>query len=1081
MAITVTQTKIIVPRRRKEILSRNRLNAFLNDLLDYKLLLMAAPAGYGKTSLLVDWVYKNDLPVCWYALDPLDQDLGRFISHLLASISREFPEFGWQSRAAVENNTKANLDIEGIITAIVNDAYENIKEHFAIVLDDFHSVDASDKINEFVNRFVNEMDENCHLILASRTLLSLPDLPLMVGRSMVKGLSFDELAFRADEIQALLEQNYQQKISDEVAVELQSDTEGWITGLLLSAQTMWNGMEDRIQVARASGVGLYDYLAQQVLDQQSPLVRDFLLKTSLLEEFDTELCQSVLGEPPPGFLWIDLIGDVLQNNLFVLPVGDKGTWLRYHQLFRDFLQDQIFSENREQALSILQQLAQVYTHANTWEKAYEIYQRIEDQDGVIELIERAGTSMLKNRQLNLLNTWLDHFTPNQIESRPRLLSLQGSLNILFGQVGLGISRLDQAEIKLAESGDRLELALLTVRRSTGHGFMGNYQKALLDADKALAIVEEDPELQDVYAEALRLKGLGYYRLGDLGRAVEYLKDALQLFRSLSNPLNEAITHGDLGLAYMDSGNLTAALTHNEKAFKYWDRIGNVTRKVTVLNNIGVLHHLRGEYARASKRLNETLILAQKSGNLRIEAYALASIGDLYAELDAFDAAEEAYRLAREISMRINNQRLLIYTDLSSASVHWRNGNADKADEKLKTSENLIRKSDSTYEKGLFELISGQIALERGDGKLAISCLQSAIDYFERGGQDAEAIQTYLSLSRAYFDLGDLNRSLSCLMYALKLGQDSNCMHTLLVASRGAEKIFQASTVPVDLKPQIKQLEKQVKELEKRIPEFRRIIRRQGMVISIERAPRIKIQALGSSQVWLDGEPVSVPEWRVQKTVRELFFLLLANPDGLSKDEIGLTLWPDSSIQQLRVQFKNAMYRLRRALGKGVVEFNKKEDSYRFNWSMDYDYDVETFWKAIRIAGNSPKPVKIEAYGTAVKAYQGSYFPDGEALWIYPERERIWQTYLQAELEISRYTLEVGEYHSALAHIHRVLAQDQCQEEAHRLAMMVYSAMGNQADLVRQYEICRQALSGMLGISPSQKTESLYAELLTETR
>ena len=158
------------------------------------------------------------------------------------------------------------------------------------------------------------------------------------------------------------------------------------------------------------------------------------------------------------------------------------------------------------------------------------------------------------------------------------------------------------------------------------------------------------------------------------------------------------------------------------------------------------------------------------------------------------------------------------------------------------------------------------------------------------------------------------------------------------------------------------MEKQVKELEKRIPEFRRIIRRQGLVISIERAPRIRIQALGASQVWLDGEPVSVPEWRVQKTVRELFFLLLANPDGLSKDEIGLTLWPDSSIQQLRVQFKNAMYRLRRALGKGVVEFNQKEDSYRFNWSMDYEYDVETFWKAIGRAEISSEPVKIEAYG-----------------------------------------------------------------------------------------------------------------------
>ncbi|MBU0510672.1 MAG: hypothetical protein KJ638_03090 [Chloroflexi bacterium] len=226
MTSTVTRTKIIVPRRRTDLLSRKRLTDLLDDLLDYKLLVIAAPAGYGKTSLLVDWVHQNDLPVCWYALDPLDQDFQRFVNHFIASIAQVFPTFGKQSQAVLQSTTRSELDLNRIMTSIVNDAYEHIKEHFAIVLDDFHAVDSSDEINDFVNRFVEEIDENCHLLIASRTLLSLPNLPLMVGRSMVKGLSYDELAFQADEIQALLKQNYRQTISAEVAAEIERETEG---------------------------------------------------------------------------------------------------------------------------------------------------------------------------------------------------------------------------------------------------------------------------------------------------------------------------------------------------------------------------------------------------------------------------------------------------------------------------------------------------------------------------------------------------------------------------------------------------------------------------------------------------------------------------------------------------------------------------------------------------------------------------------------------------------------------------------------------------------------------------------------
>lgn len=1079
MAITVTRTKIIIPRRRNDLITRKRLNLLLDDLLDYKLLLIAAPAGYGKTSLLVDWVNQNDLPVCWYALDHLDQDLPRFISHLIASISQVFPGFGGQSRASLENYANPQNDTSRIITAIVNDAYENIREHFAIVLDDFHAVDSSDEVNGFVNRLVTEVDENCHLIIASRTLLSLPDLPLMVGRSMVKGLSYDELAFQADEIQALLQMNYQQSISNEAAIELQRETEGWITGLLLSAQTIQQGMTDRVQVARASGVGLYEYLVQQVLDQQSPILRDFLLKTSLLEEFDSKLCQAVLGDPPQGFQWFDLIRELLQNNLFVLPVDDRGTWLRYHHLFRDFLQEQISRENPELIKPILQRLALVFMEQDSWEKAYEIYQRIRDQVGVVNLIERASFTMLKNRQLDVLNKWISRLQPAFVQQRPSLLSTLGAIDILYGNVELGISRLDQAEKQFDPAIDHRQLALLFMRRSTGHGFLGNYRAALSDVDKALTLVDGIVDIQDIYADTLRLKGLGYYRLGDLGEAIHYMEKALLVFQSLSNPQNEALTHSDLGLAYMDSGQLPQALMHYEQALAFWDNSGNIGRKVTVLNNIGVLHHLLGKYDQASKYLDETLILARKSGNVRIESYALTSIGDLYSELDAFNSASEAYRLAREIATRINNQRLLIYTYLADASINRRRGNLAVSDQLMSEVSRFIQRSVSTYEKGLYSLIVGQIAVAKGEFSPAIAPLEKAVSYFRKGGQDTDSIQAFLSLARVYYGLGDLSQCFSLLDRAIRLSLDSSSIHALITASREAEMILQDPSMPPYLRPQVTQLIKQLNAYKKRIPEYRRILRQQNLVIAIEQAPRLTIQALGTTQVSLAGELVSAPEWRTQNSVRELFFLLLAHPKGLSKDEIGLVLWPDSSQKQLKVQFKNALYRLRRALGRDVVIFEQNEDSYRFNHALDYEYDVETFRNLIKKARKTTGAGRISAYQSAVKIYQGPYQPEGEGLWIEPEREQLWQDYLQTELTLVGHYLENSNHHAALAHIHRVLAQDPCQEEAHRLAMKAHASMGNQAGLVRQFEICKDTLHNLLGVSPSPQTEKLYYQLLME--
>lgn len=195
-------------------------------------------------------------------------------------------------------------------------------------------------------------------------------MDLLVARSQVGAIGAEELAFKVEEIQALVLQNYHLSISEAQAEELVRETEGWITGLLLSTRPSWKGTIDRLRAVRASGVKLYDFLANQILDQHPAAIRDFLLRTSLLDEFNADLCQAVLTPTVyrEGADWSTLIQSILKDNLFILPVGEEDTWLRYHNLFRNFLQDQLEREHPEEKGPVLRQLANYYTNQEKWEK-----------------------------------------------------------------------------------------------------------------------------------------------------------------------------------------------------------------------------------------------------------------------------------------------------------------------------------------------------------------------------------------------------------------------------------------------------------------------------------------------------------------------------------------------------------------------------------------------------------------------------------------------------------------------------------------------------------------------------------------
>jgi DNA-binding SARP family transcriptional activator len=256
--------------------------------------------------------------------------------------------------------------------------------------------------------------------------------------------------------------------------------------------------------------------------------------------------------------------------------------------------------------------------------------------------------------------------------------------------------------------------------------------------------------------------------------------------------------------------------------------------------------------------------------------------------------------------------------------------------------------------------------------------------------------------------------------------------------------------------------------------FRKQIRQLFPHIEVDPA-LLSVRALGRAEVFVNGQPVSLSDWKTRVS-RDLLYCLLAHPNGQSKEQIGMHFWPDASPENLKTRFKNAIYRMRNALDQEVIFF--EDGIYRFDSSLDYEYDVELFLDYVEAGNSAPDAAsRIEAYTRALSHYGGAYLPDTEASWTYLERERLRQLYLETAQGLAQLTFQTGARDTALEWCQRLLQEDPCLEDAHRLAMRIYAATGNRAGVARQYSLCQKALQEEIAAPPSPQTEELYILLM----
>jgi LuxR family maltose regulon positive regulatory protein len=621
----------------------------LDDGLARELMLVCAPAGFGKTSLLAEWSQRGERPVGWLSLDAGDNDPVRFWRHTLAALDRVRP--GLAERVSPLLGPPAPASFDALATAVINElATED--GHGLLVLDDYHLIEAQ-PIHDSLQFLLEHQPPGLHVVLATRSDPQLPLARLRAGSQLTE-LRAAELTFTPAEAADLLRKATGLSLRDDAVAALVTRTEGWAAGLQLAGLSLAGQPDVAGFVESFSGSHrhILDYLTEEVLERQPEAVREFLIQTSVLDRLSGPLCDAVTGRADGQ----QMLEAIEAANLFLAPLDEVRGWWRYHHLFADLLRARLHQRASER-------VAQLHRNAGLWHEAHGQTDdavshalAAEDPTWAARLIEQHADELLLSSEGATLQRWLAALPPETIDSRPRLLITRTRFAGMDEVGGL----LDAAERAWAHIGDEpfdpsvgrggSRLANVPAMLAVGRAFVafsrGDCEATTAFASRALAEIGEEEWWLGSLAQAL--VGAAAWLRGDL-------RDAERAIASSVARWQAAEAHDQVELWSQYLGPIQRAQGRLDLSVETYQQMLDVTampdRPVgpaasTAHVGLGIVAYQRNELDAALHHLTEGLRLCRQFGNPDSLAAGLATLawlrraqGDVPAALDAMAEAE----------------------------------------------------------------------------------------------------------------------------------------------------------------------------------------------------------------------------------------------------------------------------------------------------------------------------------------------------------------------------------------------------------------------------------------------------------
>jgi LuxR family transcriptional regulator, maltose regulon positive regulatory protein len=648
----VLATKLHVPQPRPGFLPRPRLLERLAEGAARELVLVCAPAGFGKTSLLADWARAGQPRVVWLALDPGDNDPARFWRYVAAALDPACAGVAEQVAALLRG---PQPPLQAVVTALVN-ALAAEPDRVVLVLDDYHLIEAA-AVHDSLTLLLERQPVQLRLLLASRADPPLPLARLRARRQLAE-LRAAELRFTLEETTALLREATGRELPTASVAALAARTEGWVTGLQLAALSLQGRSDPAEFVATFSGSHRYvlDFLTEEVLAHQPEHLVSFLLATSVLERLSGPLCQAVTG-------WADsqqVLEQVERANLFLLPLDEVRGWWRYHQLFADLLRARLAQEQPDRLSRLHRAAAGWCEQHGPADDAVCHALAAGDASWAVRLIERHADELLLGGEGATLRRWLAGLPTELVRSRPRLCLAQTIMALEGGRVEAAEPLLADAERALAITGEE------PYQPSIGRA-------ASLVANVPATIALERAFLAELHGDAQATAAFASQALAELGEG-EWLLDALtrvhlasaewlhgrmaEAERALAANLGQWRAAGErfltvrvselLGQVQRAQGHLDAALGTYQQALEMTTAPGRPVPPVAGIAHVGQAEVLyqRGELEAALRHATSGIELCRQLAYTRPLAAGLAILagtrqaqGDSAGALAAIGEAE----------------------------------------------------------------------------------------------------------------------------------------------------------------------------------------------------------------------------------------------------------------------------------------------------------------------------------------------------------------------------------------------------------------------------------------------------------
>jgi LuxR family maltose regulon positive regulatory protein len=589
-------TKLHLPRARPGFVPRPRLVSRLDEGLERGLVLVCAPAGYGKTVALADWARRSGRPVTWLSLDTGDNDPVRFWRYVVAAVGPVRPGVAGRLRPLFGPPPPSSFD--GPVTALINElAAQSGDGEAVLILDDYHLIDAG-PVHGSLSLLLEHLPPGLQVVLASR---SEPPLPLgrLRARGQLAELRAAELRFTADEAAALLQRVAEEAgtaLSDADVAALMARTEGWAAGLQLAGLSLRGQADPAGWVAAFSGSHRYvlDYLAGDVLERLDGQVRDFLLETSVLERLSGELCDAVTGRTGSQAL----LERAEQAGLFLMPLDEVRCWWRYHHLFAGLLRARLQAERPAR-------VAALHRAAAAWHQEHEladdaVRHALAARDAVwaARLVEQHFDAALQQGQRATIHRWLAALPADLVHARPRLVLAQAWMVVVGGHVEAAGVALDAAQRASAPAAE--ESFEPSAGRATS--LLANTRAAITIARGWLAWLRGDAE----GAAALVSQALGELTDGDW-----LLTSMCQLELALADRLRGRLDDAERGLTASIAG---------------WRAAGERGWAVSVCDYLGQVHLAQGRLDAALGTYQLALEIAAGPGQPALPSAGIACTG-----------------------------------------------------------------------------------------------------------------------------------------------------------------------------------------------------------------------------------------------------------------------------------------------------------------------------------------------------------------------------------------------------------------------------------------------------------------------